>query len=214
MLLWWILSHADGLQVMGKLVLGGTSGISMGGLTLQLESVAREYQMVIPPYFALVLRAFSVIEGIAMSHDPNYNIVGSCFPYLSRRLLTDNHPRMRAALRSLLYGTGSRLDVDRLKTLMSALNKFTVGPRVAPAGPTFADAYGAALEEERVKRAPWEGLDEVVVDDNMKDVLRAVFSKDGNYLQVPCCLPCPCVLAVLGSDRSLQNSCLRHGFER
>lgn len=51
--------------------------------------------MVVPPYFALVLRAFSVIEGIAMQHNGNYRIVGSCFPYLSQRLLTDDHPRMQ-----------------------------------------------------------------------------------------------------------------------
>ena len=32
-------------------------------------------------------------------------------PYLSRRLLTDNNPRMRAALRTMLYGDGQRLDL-------------------------------------------------------------------------------------------------------
>lgn len=55
--------------------------------------------MVVPPYFALVLRAFSVIEGIAMQHNGNYRIVGSCFPYLSQRLLTDDHPRMQVCSR-------------------------------------------------------------------------------------------------------------------
>jgi predicted unusual protein kinase regulating ubiquinone biosynthesis (AarF/ABC1/UbiB family) len=63
---------------------------------VQLEGVARQYKMVVPPYFALVLRAFSVIEGIAMQHNGAYRIVGSCFPYLSQRLLTDDHPRMQA----------------------------------------------------------------------------------------------------------------------
>lgn len=52
----------------------------------------------------LILRAFSVIEGIALRVDPQYAIVRECFPYLSRRLLTDDHPRSREALRQLLYG--------------------------------------------------------------------------------------------------------------
>lgn len=57
----------------------------------------------IPSYFALILRAFSVIEGIALRVDPQYSIVQECFPYIARRLLTDNHPRTRAALQQLLY---------------------------------------------------------------------------------------------------------------
>lgn len=59
--------------------------------------------MQIPSYFALILRAFSVIEGIALRVDPQYSIVQECFPYIARRLLTDNHPRTRAALQQLLY---------------------------------------------------------------------------------------------------------------
>ena len=35
--------------------------------------------------------------------DPGYSIVQECFPYIARRLLTDNHPRTRAALQQLLY---------------------------------------------------------------------------------------------------------------
>jgi len=45
-----------------------------------------------------------VIEGTALRVDPDYAIVKETFPYLSRRLLTDNQPRARAALRQLLYG--------------------------------------------------------------------------------------------------------------
>lgn len=69
-----------------------------------MEDLAKRYPFQIPSYFALILRCFSVIEGIALRVDPNYSIVQECFPYLARRLLTDDHPRTRAALRQLLYG--------------------------------------------------------------------------------------------------------------
>jgi hypothetical protein len=37
-----------------------------------------------------------------------------CFPYVARRLLADDDdPRIRQALRDLLYGGKARLDVDR-----------------------------------------------------------------------------------------------------
>ena len=73
-------------------------------VTIALDELSRDYPIDIPPYFALILRAFSVIEGTALRVDPNYAIVKETFPYLSRRLLTDDQPRARAALRQLLYG--------------------------------------------------------------------------------------------------------------
>lgn len=71
-----------------------------------------------PPYFALILRTFSVIEGIALQSDPDYSIVRECFPYLSRRLLTDDNPRVRAALRQLLFAGGDHVSLERLERLV------------------------------------------------------------------------------------------------
>lgn len=34
-------------------------------------------------------------EGIALRVDPSYSIVQECFPYLARRLLQDNDPRIQ-----------------------------------------------------------------------------------------------------------------------
>ena len=172
-------------QVLGQLVKGGglgNGGLNFTSLTLELQGVASEYQMVVPAYFALILRAFSTIEGIALKVDPSYAIVHECMPYLSRRLLTDNNPRMRAALKHLLYGDKQRVDVDRLARMVSAFSSFTTAGQSTAAGPTFSAAYG-----ERVKGRPAGGGadddSEPVVSDAMREVLRVVFSKDGSYAQ-------------------------------
>lgn len=65
----------------------------------ELEALGNKYPFRVPPFFALVLRAFSVIEGIALTVDPDYAIVQECFPYIARRLLNDNDPRIKQALR-------------------------------------------------------------------------------------------------------------------
>lgn len=57
----------------------------------------------IPPYFAYVLRAFSVLEGIALINDPDYSILNECLPYISQRVLTDGSPRARRALQAFVY---------------------------------------------------------------------------------------------------------------
>ena len=40
-----------------------------------MEDLTKKYPFQIPSYFALILRAFSVIEGIALRSDPKYAIV-------------------------------------------------------------------------------------------------------------------------------------------
>jgi predicted unusual protein kinase regulating ubiquinone biosynthesis (AarF/ABC1/UbiB family) len=41
----------------------------------------------------------STAEGIALRVDPSYSIVQECFPYLARRLLQDNDPRIQVHLK-------------------------------------------------------------------------------------------------------------------
>ncbi|KAK9823974.1 hypothetical protein WJX72_006718 [[Myrmecia] bisecta] len=141
---------------------GGARNINLDVVTAQLDEVSRNYPFQVPAYFALILRCFSVIEGIALRVDPDYAIVKECFPYLSRRLLTDNHPRMRAALRQLLYGDKTRLDIARLQSLAAGFGSFTVN--------------GIQDPSQLVAQAP-------VLDSTAREALKVVFSRDGSYVQ-------------------------------
>ena len=65
-------------QVMSKILHGGglgKAGLNFASLFMQLQGVAMNYQLCIPPYFTNVLRAFGTIEGIALKVDPSYSIV-------------------------------------------------------------------------------------------------------------------------------------------
>jgi aarF domain-containing kinase len=44
----------------------------------ELEELGSRFPFRIPPFFTLILRAFSVIEGIALAVDPDYAIVQVC----------------------------------------------------------------------------------------------------------------------------------------
>ncbi len=65
-----------------------------------------------------------MLEGIALVANPSFAIVDEAYPFISRLLLTDKSPRLRAALRYMIYGRGKTLDVDRLIDLLQALEKF------------------------------------------------------------------------------------------
>jgi len=104
-------------QILGQLT-STTGCVNIEKITRDLDDLSNEFPYFrIPPYFALILRAFSVIEGIALTVDPAYAIIRECMPYLAQRVLADNTPRMQELLRQLLYGNGTRLDMARLRKL-------------------------------------------------------------------------------------------------
>ena len=43
------------------------------------------------------------MQGIALSANPNYKVLGAAYPWIARRLLLDTAPELRETLRSLLY---------------------------------------------------------------------------------------------------------------
>mmetsp|Transcript_53038 Transcript_53038/g.156704 ORF Transcript_53038/g.156704 Transcript_53038/m.156704 type:complete len:426 (+) Transcript_53038:1379-2656(+) len=103
---------------------GGAKSINFQELAADLAEITYEFPFRIPPYSALIIRAVSVLEGIALVGNPQFAIIDEAYPYLARRLLTDDTPRMRAALRYMVYGAEGTFDVDRVIDLLQALEKF------------------------------------------------------------------------------------------
>ncbi|KAL7522677.1 hypothetical protein ACHAWX_007706 [Stephanocyclus meneghinianus] len=104
---------------------GGAKSINFQELAADLAEITFEYPFRIPPYFALVIRAIGVLEGIALVGNPNFAIIDEAYPYIARRLMTDNSPRLKAALRYMVYGREGSFDAEKLIDLLQALEKFT-----------------------------------------------------------------------------------------
>merc|ERR1719408_576328 len=68
---------------------GGAKSINFQELAADLAEITYEFPFRIPPYFALVIRAISVLEGIALVANPNFAIIDESFPYIAKRLMTD-----------------------------------------------------------------------------------------------------------------------------
>ena len=104
---------------------GGAKSINFQELAADLAEITFEYPFRIPPYFALVIRAIGVLEGIALVGNPEFAIIDEAYPYIARRLMTDNSPRLKAALRYMVYGREGSFDAEKLIDLLQALEKFT-----------------------------------------------------------------------------------------
>ena len=103
---------------------GGAKSINFQELAADLAEITFKYPFAIPPYFALIIRAISVLEGIALVGNPEFAIIDEAYPFISKRLLTSPNPRLKAAFRYMVYGKSNTLDVDRMIDLLQAFEKF------------------------------------------------------------------------------------------
>jgi aarF domain-containing kinase len=104
-----------------------------------------------------------------------------CFPYMARRLLADDDPRIRKALRDVLYGGRSRLDVQRLIKMSDAFSAYTTdgledNAAAVPARPAVATTQQQQQQQRSTQPEP-------ALSPAAKDAMLAVFSRRGSYVQ-------------------------------
>ncbi|KAK3240127.1 hypothetical protein CYMTET_50009 [Cymbomonas tetramitiformis] len=104
---------------------GGAKNINFQELAADLAQITFDYPFRIPPYFALIIRAIGTLEGIALVGNSDFALVDEAYPYISKRLLTDDSPRLREGLRYMIYGKTQVFDVDRMIDLLTAFESYT-----------------------------------------------------------------------------------------
>ncbi|CAI0436772.1 unnamed protein product [Linum tenue] len=103
---------------------GGAKNLNFQELAADLAQITFDYPFRIPPYFALIIRAIGVLEGIALVGNPEFAIVDEAYPYIAQRLLTDESPRLKRALRYMIYGKSGVFDAERFIDVMQAFETF------------------------------------------------------------------------------------------
>ncbi|MEX1324513.1 MAG: AarF/ABC1/UbiB kinase family protein, partial [Synechococcaceae cyanobacterium] len=118
-------------NVFGQALEMGVSRMDFKAVTDDLSGVMYRFPFQVPPYYALIIRSLVTLEGIALSVDPNFKILGAAYPYFARRLMEDPDPSLRQSLREMLFdgevfrwqrldnliasaAQGSQLDLDGL----------------------------------------------------------------------------------------------------
>jgi hypothetical protein len=105
-------------EIFNEALAGGVKNLNFGGLSTRLGKTMYKYKFRIPPYYTLLVRSLTILEGIALASDPNYKVLGAAYPWVARRLLTDESPELRQTLRKLLYRRDGGFRFDRLEALL------------------------------------------------------------------------------------------------
>ncbi len=77
-----------------------------------------QYPFRIPAKFALIIRSLVTQEGVALCLNPNFKIVEISYPYIAKRLLTEESPAFRRRLIEVLFKDG-KFQWERLENMIA-----------------------------------------------------------------------------------------------
>ncbi|CAM8881107.1 unnamed protein product [Rhodiola kirilowii] len=147
----------------------GVSNISFGDLSGDLGRTMYKFKFRIPSYFSLVIRSLAVLEGIAVSFDPGYKVLGNTYPWIARKVLTDNSPRLQSTLKGLLYRDGV-FRIDRLESLISESLRANTETRSVIDSPADMDSktIGKEILSFLLKKEQGAFLKEILLEEMAK----------------------------------------------
>ena len=101
-------------------------------LQAELDNISREniLQFSTPPFFTVIIRSLTILEGFALSVDSKFRLVRGSYPYVLAQLLSpEGNKPAPVALQNLLVriltvdGKGQRIEWERLRDFLSLAQK-------------------------------------------------------------------------------------------
>lgn len=105
---------------------GKASDVNFARLQAELDNISREniLKFATPPFFTIIIRSLTILEGVALSVDPNFKLVRGSYPYVLRQLLSSESSSLPASLQKLLIrlltvqGMGREIEWERLRDFL------------------------------------------------------------------------------------------------
>jgi predicted unusual protein kinase regulating ubiquinone biosynthesis (AarF/ABC1/UbiB family) len=133
-------------KIWGEALGASLADFNFRSVTMAFNELVYEYPIRIPERYSLVIRSLLTQEGICMTLDKEFHFLEVAYPYVARRLLTDEDPALRQRLFQVLF-QGGRFRWDRLENLVG-LARETGGAAAAgrAAGASGASAAAASVD--------------------------------------------------------------------
>jgi len=111
-----------------KEVLGGSFGAEVGKFNLKnvtdkFSKLMYSYPFRVPSRFALIIRAVVSQEGLALRLDPEFKILKIAYPYIAKKLLTDNSEEILEILLEVVFDKKGQIQIEKVESLLNILFK-------------------------------------------------------------------------------------------
>ena len=79
------------------------------------------YPFRVPSRFALIIRAVVSQEGLALRLDPEFKILKIAYPYIAKKLLTDNSEEILDILLEVVFDKKGQIQIEKVESLLNIL---------------------------------------------------------------------------------------------
>ena len=139
-------------------------------VTSKFNELVYQYPIRIPERYSLVIRSLLTQEGICLTLKADFHFLEVAYPYVARRLLTDEDPSLRSRLLQVLFQDG-KFRWNRLENLLMLAKEGQ--PKNPGSKGNGVDLTSTVADGARV----------VLLDDNLRQQLLLAFTED-NRLHV------------------------------
>uniref|UniRef100_A0A7S0R3S3 Protein kinase domain-containing protein n=1 Tax=Pyramimonas obovata TaxID=1411642 RepID=A0A7S0R3S3_9CHLO len=126
-------------------------------VTDQFNKLVYRFPIRIPERYALVIRSLLTQEGICMTMDPDFKFLEVAYPYVAKRLLTDDDPILRERLIQVLFQDGV-FQWNRLETLLELASEAPSKGRKLDLSDTIVDGAKVMLTDGALRTALLDAL--------------------------------------------------------
>jgi len=110
---------------------GKASDVNFARLQAELDSISREnvLKFATPPFFTVIIRSLTILEGVALDVDPSFKLVRGSYPYVLNQLLSPENDSLPASLQALMIrlltvdGMEREIEWERLRDLLRLAQK-------------------------------------------------------------------------------------------
>jgi len=110
-------------EVLGKSLGAEVGNFNLKNVTDKFSKLMYSYPFRVPSRFALIIRAVVSQEGLALRLDPEFKILKIAYPYIAKKLLTDNSDEILEILLEVVFDNKGRIQVEKVESLLNTLFK-------------------------------------------------------------------------------------------
>ena len=115
-------------KILGDVLTKDVGSFNLKSVTDKFSELMYKYPFRVPSRFALIIRAVVSQEGLALRLDPSFKIIRFAYPYIAKRLLTEQNDEMINILMEIIFDKDDHLQVDRLEGLINVLVEESITP--------------------------------------------------------------------------------------
>ncbi len=115
-------------EVLGGVINKDVNSLNFKTVTDKFSNLMFDYPFRVPARFALIIRAVVSQEGLALRLDPKFKIIRFAYPYVAKRLLTEENEELIEILSDIIFDEMNSIRLDRLEGLLQVVSDTSTKP--------------------------------------------------------------------------------------